>query len=239
MDGKSPDTGIPINRPELVHVGEKPSVSLPEKPSRFDPKDTLPENLAPDPKFELELAAARRELKKAGEKSKRETPDDMPNIRHVTPTEKAEIEALRRGVGKEKPASAPTKPQRSILQKAGEVISKAAWDAKLVATMVSELGGFHPTHINGEWRWIIEPWARVQMDPRQGDMGNNDYYLEKFNQLKRNGVKTVDMNQIGGKTPYVRPLGTGIQLLDHRRIMTAQAVGLKILVKPLNYDTFN
>lgn len=137
------------------------------------------------------------------------------------------------------------KKPRTILQKTGEVISKAAREARMAATMAAQFGGIHPWLIDGKWRWVIEPWARFEIDPHQHewDRGMNSSLLDRFWELKAEGVKTISAKHLANyngvpKIMLILPLG--LQYVNQHRIQAAQAAGLRIEVDILRgYDTFN
>jgi len=129
-------------------------------------------------------------------------------------------------------------PKRSLADNVHDLAAKAAWNARLTSIMIFQLGGLRPARIDGKWRWVIEPWARIEVDPYQGDIGDMEYYQDKFKQLKKEGVRIINMERIGGETPRVRPVGvSGLQLLDHRRIFSAQGARLPIVVKVVDIET--
>ena len=237
MDVRQPDRG-PIIKPAEPHrielkanpAGEMRPAAPPREtlpPDSDDPNRTFHEEPL-EPAFARELATARQALE--GERSK--NPDDALSASGIQNSSGVTTSA-------EKSAS---KSSQSILQKAGDIISKAAWEARLTSIMFCEFGSFHPAYVNGRWCWVVRPWAHIKWNSRQPtDYGDATYYRETFDRLKAEGkTKIIDMEQLGGETPYVRPVGIwGLELLDTRRILAAKGSKLPIIVKVSNRESFD
>jgi hypothetical protein len=107
--------------------------------------------------------------------------------------------------------------------------------------MVIQLGALHPAKVNGEWKIVLEPWAKIENDPRQPECCNyygsdNKFYAE-FAKLKEQGVRVIDL---GEETPSVRWFGLGrLQHLDHHRIRAARDLRMGIVVSLSSIETFN
>ncbi len=157
-------------------------------------------------------------------------------------TQLVDIERVRSAIRKEG-SNTPT-PQTSEnrateqqpknwREKIKSSLANAAWGTKIAATSVLQLGGLHPWRSNGEWVWVLEPWARWSDDPKQRlYSSSNDQYFKSFQSHKG---RVLNLKSQGYENPAITPDGIGgIQLLDHTRIHEARNAGKGIVVNVNN-----
>jgi len=165
---------------------------------------------------------------------------DISNVRQALRNEKGtkapKVSNSSRSV------DAPEQPaeKESFKTRLKNGIGTLIWNTRLASIMAFQLGGVRPQKVNGEWSWVVKPWARISDNPNQYYASESDYYLDRFIAERNLGTKVIDMEKIGGKTPSIRPVGFwGLQYLDHRRIKSAQAAGIPIKVNISTAETFN
>lgn len=126
------------------------------------------------------------------------------------------------------------------------VTSVTARTIQMGLVMATQAGALHPAFSHGRFMWVLEPWARIELDEDDSYahfFGAENKYDNVFEQLMRQRGRRVitaeDMvaipdhhqHQYSRTSPVVAVIGTGIKMVDHHRVIGAQSAGVPIEVQ--------